>query len=110
MPRLTCMRMFNYDERGSPMNDVTTVGIDLAKNVFSVHGVDAEGASWCCVAASAVGKLLGAHCAVATVPDRGGSVLRRARVGTALLAVRAPGASDGIEVRGTVSQERQERR
>lgn len=23
--------------------DVTTVGIDLAKNVFSVHGVDAHG-------------------------------------------------------------------
>ena len=29
------------------MNNVTTVGIDLAKNVFSVHGVDA-GAVWCC--------------------------------------------------------------
>jgi len=26
------------------MNDVTTVGIDLAKNVFSLHGVDATGA------------------------------------------------------------------
>lgn len=26
------------------MNNVTTVGIDLAKNVFSVHGVDAQGA------------------------------------------------------------------
>ena len=25
------------------MSDVTTVGIDLAKYVFSVHGVDAEG-------------------------------------------------------------------
>ena len=25
------------------MSDVTTVGIDLAKNVFSLHGVDAEG-------------------------------------------------------------------
>ena len=23
--------------------DITTVGIDLAKNVFSVHGVDAHG-------------------------------------------------------------------
>jgi transposase len=26
------------------MDNVTTVGIDLAKNVFSVHGVDAHGA------------------------------------------------------------------
>lgn len=25
------------------MGNVTTVGIDLAKNVFSVHGVDASG-------------------------------------------------------------------
>ena len=25
------------------MNNVTTVGIDLAKNVFSLHGVDASG-------------------------------------------------------------------
>ncbi len=25
------------------MTDVTTIGVDLAKNVFQVHGVDAEG-------------------------------------------------------------------
>lgn len=25
------------------MNDVVTIGIDLAKNVFAVHGVDATG-------------------------------------------------------------------
>lgn len=25
------------------MGEITTVGIDLAKNVFSVHGVDAHG-------------------------------------------------------------------
>jgi transposase len=26
------------------MNEITTIGIDLAKNVFQVHGVDASGA------------------------------------------------------------------
>ncbi len=26
------------------MNEVTTIGVDLAKNIFQVHGVDAEGA------------------------------------------------------------------
>ncbi len=26
------------------MSEVTTIGLDLAKNVFQVHGVDAEGA------------------------------------------------------------------
>ena len=25
------------------MNEVVTIGVDLAKNVFQVHGVDAEG-------------------------------------------------------------------
>jgi hypothetical protein len=35
--------MFNRSERGSPMSDVTTVGIDLAKQVFSLHGVDGAG-------------------------------------------------------------------
>jgi transposase len=33
----------NLFKRGSPMSLVSTVGIDLAKNVFSVHGVDAHG-------------------------------------------------------------------
>jgi transposase len=35
--------MFNRNREGEVMDDVTTVGIDLAKNVFSVHGVDAQG-------------------------------------------------------------------
>jgi transposase len=26
------------------MNEVITIGVDLAKNVFQVHGVDVEGA------------------------------------------------------------------
>jgi len=27
------------------MNEVITIGVDLAKNVFQVHGVDASGAT-----------------------------------------------------------------
>jgi transposase len=34
----------NPIERGSPMTAVSTLGIDLAKNSFCVHGVDARGA------------------------------------------------------------------
>ena len=30
------------------MNEITTVGLDLAKNVFQVHGVDAEGTTVLC--------------------------------------------------------------
>jgi transposase len=35
--------MFNRNREGEVMDNVTTVGIDLAKNVFSVHGVDVQG-------------------------------------------------------------------
>ena len=40
VPSLKCVRMFNHNREGEVMNNVTTVGIDLAKNVFSLHGVD----------------------------------------------------------------------
>jgi transposase len=39
---LRCV-IFNLIEKGKSMNNVTTVGIDLAKNVFSLHGVNAQG-------------------------------------------------------------------
>ena len=35
--------MFNLIEKGKSVNNITTVGIDLAKNVFSLHGVDERG-------------------------------------------------------------------
>ena len=35
--------VFTLIERESPIGNVTTIGIDLAKSVFSVHGVDALG-------------------------------------------------------------------
>jgi len=43
VPRLKFVCMFNHNREGEVMSNVTTVGIDLAKNVFSVHGVDARG-------------------------------------------------------------------
>ena len=30
------------------MNEVTTIGLDLAKNVFQIHGVDASGETVIC--------------------------------------------------------------
>ena len=35
--------MFNLTEKGKCVNNITTVGLDLAKNVFSLHGVDDRG-------------------------------------------------------------------
>src|SRR5256714_2363824 len=35
----------NHQEREPSMSDITTIGVDLAKHVFQVHGIDAEGAT-----------------------------------------------------------------
>lgn len=43
MPRLKCVCMVNHNREGEVMDNVTTVGIDLAKSLFSLHGVDAKG-------------------------------------------------------------------
>jgi transposase len=33
----------DHQQRGPSMSEITTVGLDLAKNVFQVHGIDATG-------------------------------------------------------------------
>src|SRR6266550_4919274 len=33
----------NHQEREPSMSEITTIGLDLAKHVFQVHGVDAQG-------------------------------------------------------------------
>src|ERR1700745_4324954 len=33
----------NHQEKEPSMSEITTIGLDLAKHVFQVHGVDAEG-------------------------------------------------------------------
>jgi transposase len=33
----------HLDEENGPMNQITTVAIDLAKQVFQLHGTDAQG-------------------------------------------------------------------
>src|SRR5215472_7985627 len=35
----------NHQEREPSMSEITTIGVDLAKHVFQVHGIDAEGAT-----------------------------------------------------------------
>src|SRR5579872_7238815 len=47
-PRTASMCQNEVDEdlkqRGPSMNEISTIGLDLAKNVFQIHGVDASGA------------------------------------------------------------------
>ena len=42
MRRLMCA-FIQPTRKGEVMGNVTTIGIDLAKNSFSVHGVDGKG-------------------------------------------------------------------
>src|SRR5256714_3235689 len=35
----------NHQEKEPSMSEITTIGLDLAKHVFQVHGVDAKGAT-----------------------------------------------------------------
>lgn len=63
---------------------IVTVGIDLAKNVFAIHGVDQDGKA-VLVQTEGLTRSAGANdCAVVALPDRHGSLLRRALLGTAV--------------------------
>ena len=37
----------NHEQREPPAMEITTIGLDLAKNVFQVHAIDARGRSCC---------------------------------------------------------------
>jgi hypothetical protein len=43
------MKQTHHHKEGIPMMNVTRIGIDVAKQVFQVHGVDARGTR-CCAA------------------------------------------------------------
>ncbi len=91
------------------MGNVTTVGIDLAKNVFSLHGVDASGAVVLRKTVSRA-RLMELSSRSSRLSDRAGGVLGSARVGAALSGAGAHGEVDGAAVCRAVPQERQERR
>jgi hypothetical protein len=61
------------------MEEVSTIGLDLAKNVFQVHGIDAAARCWC------VGSCVGARFFVLwparALPDWHGSVRHRSLLG-----------------------------
>ena len=59
---------------------ITTIGIDLAKNVFQVHGVD-ERARRCSKKQLKRDQVLPFFANLAAVPDRHGSLRQRALLG-----------------------------
>ena len=63
---------------------IVTVGIDLAKNVFAVHGVDATGKAVLLRPSVPRARLAEAHCVFATLLDWHGSLLWRPPLGKTL--------------------------
>ena len=57
--------------------NIVTVGIDLAKNIFALHGIDQSGKQFI-EAESSARPIAGNSRPPATLPDRHGSLLRRA--------------------------------
>ena len=84
---------------------ITRIGLDLAKNVFQVHGVDEHGKA---VLRRQVprGKVL-VFFASLEPPDRYGGLFRRASLGTRALEARTRRPVDCCPVRAPVPQERQ---
>jgi hypothetical protein len=80
--------MFNLTEKGKSMDHVTTVGIDLAKNVFSLHGVNARGRE----VLRRAGRAAGGHPAPGSHVAPGAQCPRTARLSPACVAIAAKNA------------------
>lgn len=92
---------------------IITIGIDLAKNVFAVHGVGESGKPELVRLEVTRAKLLELVANLSPMPDRHGSLLRRPPLGTRVCQVRTHRAPNGAQVRHTLPhgwQARQERR
>ena len=87
---------------------ISTIGIDLAKNVFQVHGVDATG-KVSITKQLRRGQVLAFFAQIAAVPHRHGSVCDGPPLGTRAQEARPRCAADAGELREGVRQARQER-
>jgi len=86
------------------MSLVSTVGIDLAKNVFSIHGVDACGVVM--IRRTVSRKTRRAGGPATALPDRNGGVFGCPRMGATIRCLRPYRQTDGAKVCNPISQER----
>src|SRR5262249_2289208 len=97
----------NHQKKEPSMNEITTIGLDLAKHVFQVHGVDAQGSP---VLRKQLrrGQVLAFFSS--TLCGRGGSVRDGALLGSRAGRAWARGADDAGAIREGVHQTQQARR
>jgi hypothetical protein len=92
---------------------MVTIGIDLAKNVFAIHGVDEAGKAVLVKPRVPRDQLATLIAQLPAMPDRYGGMLRRASLGSRVPAARAYGQAHGAQTCGAIShvgQARKERR
>jgi len=89
------------------MMKLTTIGLDLAKNIFQVHGTDERGKA---ILRKTLKRGAEVLCQFACVPDRDGGVRERASLGAQTDRTRSYGEADGAAVREAVREDEQERR
>src|SRR5262249_23840349 len=90
------------------MGEVTTIGLDLAKHVFQVHGVDAEGSDGSAQAASACAGS-GVLWSTAALSGWPGGVRDGALLGAGVARAWPRGATDASAIREGVHQAQQTR-
>jgi len=81
--------------------NITTIGIDLAKNVIQVHGVERSGKVVLkkgIQARASAGRL----CQIIPITDRYGRLWQRPLMGQKVARVRPHGEADGAAVRQTL--------
>ena len=91
------------------MEEVAVVGIDLAKSVFQVHGVDAQGQVVVRRRLSR-SKLLAFFAEAAALPDRHGDLRQRQLLGAAAHRAGPRGAADAAAVCEALREALEERR
>ena len=91
------------------MGEVSTIGLDIAKSVFQVHGVDVDGAVVIRKRVSRA-KVLEFFASSAAVPGRHRSMPERTSLESRASGAWPHGEADAAELREGLSQAQQERR
>ena len=90
------------------MADIRVIGLDIAKSVFQLHGVDAGGATRAAEAADA-GALVGVLCQATALSDRDRGLRILALLGPRADRAGPRGKTDASAICEALCQARQER-